>query len=187
MSMARVIHLEIVTPDGVRLSQDVEELTAPSIQGEFGVLPEHRPLLAGLRTGLIRYRVDGEMHAVAVGPGFAKVGAGGVSILTDQFMAKEEVDPVVARKDLKEAEQELSEIPSDANEIAKAAHIAKVRWAAVRLELYGDPPPPTIMLEHEIRLLGHEDYTETVNEGDAEESSAEKSVSAQVDRVESGN
>ncbi len=166
--MATPIHLEIVTPEGVQLSQDVEELTAPSVEGEFGVLPEHRPLLAGLRTGILRYRASGETHSAAIGPGFAKVGGGRVSILTDQFTAKEQVDAVVARKDLKEAEQELSKIPSDAAEGDKAQSIAKVRWAAVRLELYGDPPPPTMMLDHEIRLLGHEDYVETLS-GDEED------------------
>ena len=160
--MANTIILEIVTPEGVALRQPVSELTAPSVQGEFGVLPEHRPLLAGLRTGIVRYRADGEEHSVAIGPGFAKVARGSVSILTDHFMAKEDVDAVVARKDLKEAEVAILKLSDQAEDSEKAALIAKVRWAAVRLELYGDPPPATIMLEHEIRLLGHEDYAETL-------------------------
>ena len=42
--------LEIVTPTGVALSEHVTDVTAPSIAGEFGVLPGHLPLLAGLRT-----------------------------------------------------------------------------------------------------------------------------------------
>ncbi len=169
--MASRIHLEVVTPEGVRLAKDVDELTAPSVQGEFGVLPDHRPLLAGLRTGIVRYRVGGEEFPVAIGPGFAKVSARQVSILTDQFMAKTDVDAVVARKDLKEAEQELAQLGSDADEGEKAKHIAKVRWAAVRLELYGDPPPATIMLEHEMRLLGHEDYSDTLSTQEREEAS----------------
>ncbi|HVJ16818.1 MAG TPA: hypothetical protein VM686_15360, partial [Polyangiaceae bacterium] len=43
------IALEIVTPNGVQLNEKVEELTAPSVDGEFGVLPQHIPLLAALQ------------------------------------------------------------------------------------------------------------------------------------------
>ena len=44
-------HLEIVTPEGVQLSEDIDELTAPSVDGQFGVLPGHRPMIAALATG----------------------------------------------------------------------------------------------------------------------------------------
>ena len=48
--MADTIHLEIVTPDGLKLAADVSEFTAPSVNGEFGVLPGHVPLLTALAT-----------------------------------------------------------------------------------------------------------------------------------------
>lgn len=174
--MANSISLEVVTPDGVALDQSVEELTAPGVQGEFGVLPGHRPLLAGLRTGILRFRVEGEEQAVAIGPGFAKVAHGSVKVLTDKCMSKEALDPIVARKDLREAEEELSSLAEDAESSVKAELIARARWAAVRLELYGDPPPATIMLEHEIRLLGHEDYAQTLNQVDKDEDASASSL-----------
>ncbi|HMI88940.1 MAG TPA: ATP synthase F1 subunit epsilon, partial [Polyangiaceae bacterium] len=46
------VTLEIVTPTGVALSEQVNDVTAPSVEGEFGVFPGHLPLLAALRTGL---------------------------------------------------------------------------------------------------------------------------------------
>ncbi|HSC86389.1 MAG TPA: ATP synthase F1 subunit epsilon [Polyangiaceae bacterium] len=157
--MAGKISLEIVTPDGVQLSLDVDEFTAPSVEGEFGVLPGHRPLLAGLRTGIVRYQVGGESHAVAVGPGFVKLQGEEARLLTDSFADQASVDPVVARKELKEAEEKLTvlSVASAQDELAKA--IKAARWAAVRLELYGDPPPATVVIAHETRLLGHEDYS----------------------------
>lgn len=172
--MAARIQLEIVTPDGVQLSQEVDEFTAPSVEGEFGVLPGHRPLLAGLKTGIVRYIEGGTTKAVAVGPGFAKVAGDQASLLTDQFVAKDDVDAVHARKDLKEAEEGLSELTPDSPASEKNSLIAKARWAAVRLELYGDPPPPTIVLDHEMRLLGHEDYSETAVQGAAAEEASEQ-------------
>lgn len=155
--MAAQIFLEIVTPDGVQLTLDVDEFTAPSVQGEFGVLPGHRPLLAGLRTGIIRYKKGGEAQAVAVGPGFVKVESGRAHVLTDHFQTAEGVDPIVARKDLKEAEERLMQTSLSEEERAEA--IKQARWAAVRLELYGDPPPATIIVKHETQLLGHHDYS----------------------------
>lgn len=157
--MAAKISLEIVTPEGVQLSTEVDEFTAPSVQGEFGVLPGHRPLLAGLRTGIVRYQAQGESHAVAVGPGFAKVLNDQVQIITERFQKKDDVDPIVARKDLKEAEEALAALSEGSSDDARNQAIKDARWAAVRLELYGDPPPATVVIAHETKLLGHEDYS----------------------------
>ena len=63
---AESIQLEIVTPTGVALRQKVDDVTAPSVAGEFGVLPGHLPVLAALRTGLVTYHLSGVEHRVAV-------------------------------------------------------------------------------------------------------------------------
>ena len=59
------IQLEIVTPKGRALSETVDEVTAPSVAGEFGVMPGHLPLLAALRTGLVSYRIGNDTKRVA--------------------------------------------------------------------------------------------------------------------------
>jgi len=165
--MAAKISLEIVTPVGVQLQVEVDEFTAPSVEGEFGVLPGHRPLLAGLRTGIVRYQAGGESHAIAVGPGFAKIENDTAQMLTDNFLKKEDVDPIVARRDLKESEEALAALPAAANDEQQASAIKAARWAAIRLELYGDPPPATVIIAHETRLLGHEDYSALAAKKDA--------------------
>ena len=68
------IDLEIVTPKGKALVVSVDEVTAPSVQGEFGVLPGHLPVVAAIRTGIVTYRTGSESKRVAVGPGFAEAG-----------------------------------------------------------------------------------------------------------------
>ena len=90
------LELQIVTPEGVKLSASVSEFTAPSADGEFGVLPSHRPLLAALKTGIVRFTDDGEKVEVAVGPGFVEVLDDHVVLLTQKFIRKEDVDPVLA-------------------------------------------------------------------------------------------
>ena len=170
--MAVKIHLEIVTPEGVKFSEDVDEFTAPSVQGEFGVLPSHRPLLAGLKTGIVTYSQDGETHAVAIGPGFARVGENKANIITDRFISKADVDPVVARKELKETQDALDKLDAQSPETEKNEKIGASRWAATRLELYGDPPPATAILAHEMRLLAGDDYSDESLAKDSENTEA---------------
>ena len=87
--MAEKIALEIVTPKGRALTASVDEVTAPSVQGEFGVLPGHLPLLAALRTGIITYRDGNESKRCAVGPGFAEAGPDRLVVLTDEYADRE--------------------------------------------------------------------------------------------------
>src|SRR5690606_2090773 len=100
-------HLEIVTPEGVQLSEDVDELTAPSVDGQFGVLPGHRPMLAALTTGIITYIQGGVTTQVAVGAGYLEVHGDRAVVLTDRYSTKEQVDPVRVRLNLKEADDAL--------------------------------------------------------------------------------
>lgn len=148
--MADSIALEIVTPDGLKLSENVVELTAPSVNGEFGVLPGHRPLLAALKTGLVSFRRVGEgEERVAVGPGFAQVYEDRAVLLTQQFCRKQDVDPVRVRLELKEADEALGAYHGEPGAPEHVELVAKELWAAARLELYGDPPPPTVHTVYE--------------------------------------
>ncbi|HEX3344144.1 MAG TPA: ATP synthase F1 subunit epsilon [Polyangiaceae bacterium] len=152
---AEKIALEIVTPRGRALAENVDEVTAPSVKGEFGVLPGHLPLLAALRTGLVTYRMGSETKRCAVGAGFAEVGPEKLVILTDEYTERDRIDPVVVRKELGEVEEELHKleaipiVTADAKGAAPEATagrarrevlIARENWLAAQLELYGDPP-----------------------------------------------
>jgi len=155
---AEKIELEIVTPKGRALSASVDEVTAPSVQGEFGVLPGHLPLLAAIRTGIVTYRAGTDTKRCAVGAGFAEAGPDKLVILTDEYTERDRIDPVVVRKELGEVQKELQKleavplVAADAKgadaaaATARAARevlIARENWAAAQLELYGDPPPAT--------------------------------------------
>ncbi|MBM4121397.1 MAG: F0F1 ATP synthase subunit epsilon, partial [Nitrospira sp.] len=55
--MAGKLLLEVVTPDKLLLSKQVDEVIAPGAEGEFGVLPGHCHFLSTLRIGELRYRI----------------------------------------------------------------------------------------------------------------------------------
>ncbi len=148
--MADKIQLEVVTPQGRALSVMAEEVTAPSVDGEFGVMPGHLPLLATLRTGLVTYRIGTESKKCAVGPGFVEAGPEKVAIVTDEYAEREQIDPVLVRKELAEVQSKIStemtqfkDGEDTANEELQAL-VRRENWLAAQLELYGDPPPATM-------------------------------------------
>ena len=147
--MADKIELEIVTPKGRQLAASVDEVTAPSVQGEFGVLPGHLPVVASLRTGIVTYRQGSESKKVVVGAGFAEAGENKLLILADDYAERQMIDPVIIRKDLAEVEAQLEKVLSVSEttpevESEKRTLIDRENWLAAQLELYGDPPPATM-------------------------------------------
>jgi F-type H+-transporting ATPase subunit epsilon len=162
--MADTIALEIVTPDGPKLKEAVNELTAPSVQGEFGVLPMHRPMLAALATGIVTYVQDGKSQSVAVGPGFVEVAGDKAMLLTDRFIRKDDIDVVRTRLELKEVDEALDHFKGDPASAEYAELVERELWAAAQLELHGDPPPPRIRTTN--GGVAPEDYAKTAGAED---------------------
>lgn len=162
--MAEQLSLEIVTPDGVKLNEQVSELTAPSVDGEFGVLPGHRAMLAALTTGIVTYTKGSEKESVAVGAGFVEVADDRALLLTDRFIRKESIDPVLVRKELKEVDLALEAFHGDFAGPEYGDLVARELWAAAQLDLYGDPPPPRVRTMSELMFAQHESYAELAGE-----------------------
>jgi F-type H+-transporting ATPase subunit epsilon len=102
--MASTIRLELVTPERLLVSEEVDEVIAPGYEGEFGVLPEHTYYLAILSIGVLRYRKGSETRKVAVGGGFAEVNPERIVVMADVAEKAEEIDVERARRDRDRAE-----------------------------------------------------------------------------------
>ncbi len=141
------IELEIVTPRGLALRASVDEVTAPSVKGEFGVMPGHVPVLAAMRTGVVTYRQAGEQKKFAIGEGLAEGGPHKLLILAEDFIERDDVDPVAVRAELAEVQtrlEKLTHMLEGADEQETKKLITRESWLAAQLELIGDPPPPTM-------------------------------------------
>jgi F-type H+-transporting ATPase subunit epsilon len=142
--MADTLSLEVVTPQGSALKENVEELTAPSISGEFGVLPGHLPILAAVKPGLVTWKAKAGTSACAVGWGFIEVSQDRATLLTDHFVKKGDVDPVRVRADLKDIQHKIEKFDGAPESPEFHALVNEELWCAAQLELHGDPPPATI-------------------------------------------
>jgi len=111
--MASKIRLELVTPERLLVSEEVDEIIAPGYEGEFGVLPEHTQYLAILSAGVLRYRKGDEVRKVAVGGGFAEVTPDRAVVLADVAERAEEIDVDRARRAHDRAEEALKDLPAD--------------------------------------------------------------------------
>src|SRR5512143_150322 len=115
--MAETLRLEIVTPDSVVYSEDVEMVTLPTVEGQIGVLPQHVGLMTQLVPGEIIVRRGGHDEFLAVGEGLIEVTATRVSILTDMAVAADKIDEARVEEARQRAEARLREKLS-AEEIA---------------------------------------------------------------------
>ena len=77
------IHLKVVTPRRLLVEADVEAVFLPTLEGEIGVLPGHRPLFVGIGRGKLRHRTAGEEESVAVRGGYAQVQPERVVVMTE--------------------------------------------------------------------------------------------------------
>ncbi len=131
--MAHELTLEIVTPTKVLYEGKIDEVTAPGIEGEFGVLPGHTPFLTFLATGELSYKVDGKERFVAVDGGFIEVTPTRVIAIVDDAYHAEDIDLKEAEELKNNTEQRLRELSEDDKEYAsekaklsKAINLIKV-------------------------------------------------------------
>jgi len=77
------IHLKVVTPRRLLVEADVESVSLPTLEGEVGVLPGHRPLFVGIGRGRLSYREGSGEESVAVQGGYAQVQPEKVVVMTE--------------------------------------------------------------------------------------------------------
>lgn len=131
--MAETFKLEIVTPYGLVVSSEAEELTAPGIIGQITILPGHHPLLTSLRIGELSYKVKGKTEYLAVSWGFAEVTFDKVTILVETAEKAIDIDLTRAESAKKRAEERLKSLTEDDADYFTAK--SSYEKAMVRLEI----------------------------------------------------
>lgn len=114
------LQLEIVTPERLAYSEEVDEVVVPGADGELGILPHHAPLLATLGAGELRIRRGGESEVFAVTGGFVQVRPDKVVVLAETADLASEIDLERARAARQEAERALAEGPREPADLAAA-------------------------------------------------------------------
>ena len=123
--MAATLHLEIVTPEKLAYSSDVESVVIPAVEGEMGVLPLHIPLMTQIHAGeLVITKGGGQKEYLAVGEGFVTITQTSVNVLTDMAINWEHIDEGAAEAAIKRAQEALARKSELGGEEAAAVQAA---------------------------------------------------------------
>jgi len=101
------LHFELVSPEKLLFSGEVEQVDVPGAEGDFGVLANHAPMVATLRPGILTvHGADGDRKIVVLG-GFAEVSAQGLIVLADLAESVEAIDRTVISTRISELERRI--------------------------------------------------------------------------------
>jgi F-type H+-transporting ATPase subunit epsilon len=106
--MAKTFQLAIVAPDRSVLDDPVQSVVLPGVEGYFGIMADHEPMIAALKPGILEYLdAQNQRHFVAVSGGFAEVTGARVMVLADAAERSKEIDITRAEAALERARQAL--------------------------------------------------------------------------------
>lgn len=112
-------HFELVSPQKITFSGEVDQVDVPGSEGDFGVLAGHAPLISLIRPGMLTVYAGGEQTRLVVLGGFAEVGPGGLTVLADVATSVEDLDRAMLQKQIAQMEQDIKEM-AQGSELDKA-------------------------------------------------------------------
>jgi F-type H+-transporting ATPase subunit epsilon len=129
------VAFQLVAPERLLASAEVDMVVAPGVEGDFGVLPQHSLFMTVLRPGVIEIHEGGRVRErIFVGGGFAEVNERGCTVLAEEAMPVAEIDVETARRRLAEARDDLREATND---VARARCEREIRIAKAQIQAAG--------------------------------------------------
>ena len=132
--MAEKIKFELVSPEKLLIDEPVGMVVVPGVEGNFGVLAGHAPVIAAVRPGVIDVYRDGVTSVtqrIFVGGGFAEVTAERVTVLAEDAVEVAKIDREAARKAVQDLSERLSVAdPGERDQLAKRLAVAQARLDA---------------------------------------------------------
>jgi F-type H+-transporting ATPase subunit epsilon len=104
-------HFDLVSPDKLVYSGEVDQVDVPGTEGDFGVLAGHAPYVAVLKPGILVVHQGGQKNRIVVTGGFAEVNPQGLTILADNASTFETFDNAQLAAEIKDTEEDFSDAP----------------------------------------------------------------------------
>jgi F-type H+-transporting ATPase subunit epsilon len=112
--MADKLQFDLVSPERLLLSEEVDMVTLPGSEGDFGVLPGHAPVLSTLKPGVVEVKgVEDALARLFVRGGFAEVNGDKVTVLAEEATALAELNLEELEQLIKNAEEDLAAVKND--------------------------------------------------------------------------
>ncbi len=125
--MADRLTFELVSPERLLLSAQVDMVVVPGTEGEFGVLAGHAPLVSTLRPGVISVHDEKTIQRIFVRGGFAEVTAAGLTVLAEEAIDLAELDRAGLDARIRNAEEDVADAKSDVARTSAQAQLDGLR------------------------------------------------------------
>jgi F-type H+-transporting ATPase subunit epsilon len=102
-------HFDLVSPEKLAFSGDVDQVDVPGVEGDFGVLAGHTPVVAAIRPGILTVTSGGTHQKIIVLGGLAEVSENGLTVLADVATSMQELDREKFADKIAEMEEKLAE------------------------------------------------------------------------------
>lgn len=106
-------HFDLVSPEKMAFSGEVDQVDIPGAEGDFGVLAGHAPVVAAVRPGILTITNGGEHEKIIVLGGLAEVSEKGLTVLADVATSMQELDRAQFAETIAEMEENLKEKQGD--------------------------------------------------------------------------
>ncbi|MBN9024366.1 MULTISPECIES: F0F1 ATP synthase subunit epsilon [Kaistia] len=126
--MADPFPFELVSPERLLLSESVVSVVVPGTDGEFTVLKDHAPFMATIKPGcVVVTQVGGGVQKFFVRGGFADVNGAGLTILAEQAIPLESLDPDAFALEIRNAEEDVADARDDAQRIVAQTKLQQLQ------------------------------------------------------------
>jgi F-type H+-transporting ATPase subunit epsilon len=112
--MAEKLNFDLVSPERLLLSEQVDMVTVPGAEGDMGIMGGHAPVMSTLRPGVIGVQVEGQPERrYFVRGGFAEVTPAGLTVLAEHTVPLDELDAEALAREIANAEEDVADAKSD--------------------------------------------------------------------------
>jgi F-type H+-transporting ATPase subunit epsilon len=107
------LHFELVSPERLLMSDDVDAVEIPGTEGDMGILPGHAPVLSTLRPGVVTVTRGGKAERIFVRGGFAEVNPQGLTVLAEVAIPVAELDGAKIAQQISNAQDDVNDAKTD--------------------------------------------------------------------------
>jgi F-type H+-transporting ATPase subunit epsilon len=102
-------HFDLVSPEKLAFSGEVDQVDVPGAEGDFGVLAGHAPVVAAVRPGILTIIIEGKKQKIIVLGGLAEMSESGLTVLADVATSIDELDKARFVATINDMQEKLSE------------------------------------------------------------------------------
>jgi len=124
--MTDKLNFALVSPERELFHGEVDQVVVPGVEGEFGVLPNHAPVISMIRPGALRILNGADERRIFVNGGFADVTPAGLTVLAEDAVDLADVDLAKVDQDIKDAQEDIRDAKDDVRKLAAEQRLARL-------------------------------------------------------------